>query len=268
MKKIATLSSILILSLFYAHSNALASSSPSSPILRNLEVKYFNAKGAAESIRVILALTNTPYKDTRFEIPPGSMESPEFKAAKEAGDLDMNLGRAPILIVNDNQIIGQSRAIERFLAKQLGLMGTNAIEEAQIDCIAEHCRDVKDMAQRKGFSAFTRNKTDEEKAIARKEWFEQDLPTMLQKIETAVQKTSQKSGYSMGSSNSYSDVCIFSLLRDCTMQMDQEETIEAAKDCKLLMSIADRIAKEENVAKWVSERPIGWFDQMGMKKTK
>jgi hypothetical protein len=32
------------------------------------------------------------------------------------------------------------------------------------------------------------------------------------------------------------------------------------------MSIADRIAKEDNVAKWISERPIGWFDQMGMKK--
>lgn len=253
------LSSFLVL-----QSDALASST--SPLINSLELKYFNAKGAAESIRILLALTKTSYKDTRFEIPPGSMESPEFKSAKEAGELDMNLGRAPILIVNQNHVIGQSRAIERFLAKQLGLMGSDAIQEAQIDCIAEHCRDVRDSAQRKGFSAFARNKTEEEKAVARKEWFEQDLPAMLKKIEKAVQMTSEKSGYAMGMADSYADVCIFSLLRDCTMQMDQEETIEAAKECTLLLSIADRMAQEEGVAKWINERPIGWFDQMGMKK--
>mmetsp|Transcript_45233 Transcript_45233/g.74575 ORF Transcript_45233/g.74575 Transcript_45233/m.74575 type:complete len:151 (+) Transcript_45233:1-453(+) len=145
-------------------------------------------------------------------------------------------------------------------------MGSTAIEEAQIDCIAEHCRDVKDMAQRKGFSAFAKNKSDEEKANARKEWFEQDLPLMLQKIESAVRMTSKESGYTVGSSTSYADVCIFSLLRDCTMQMDQEETLEAAKGCQLLMSIADRISKEDGVARWIEQRPVGWFDQLGMKK--
>ena len=42
--------------------------------------------------------------------------------------------------------IGQSKAIERYLARRFGLMGENAEDEAMIDCIAEHCRDVKDAA--------------------------------------------------------------------------------------------------------------------------
>lgn len=81
----------------------------------------------------------------------------------------MNLNRAPVLVTSDGQTIGQSKAIERYLAKQFGLMGNTLEEEAMIDCIAEHCRDVKDAARYKGFSKFTKNKTEEEKAEARKE---------------------------------------------------------------------------------------------------
>ena len=38
------------------------------------------------------------------------------------------------------EMIGQSRAIERFVAKDLGLMGKGKIEEAKIDAICEHSR--------------------------------------------------------------------------------------------------------------------------------
>jgi Glutathione S-transferase len=224
----------------------------------NIELKYFGARGAAETTRIILALANKEYKDTRFEITPGTMNAPEFIAAKEAGELDMNLGRAPVLFV-DGKPLGQSKAIERYLAKQLGLMGESDFEAAQIDCIAEHCRDVKDAQMRKGFSAFNREKSEEEKAKARKEWFDVDMPLMLSKIEKAVKMTSSKNGYAVGDRNSYADVAIFSLLMDCTMQSDQDETLKAAEGCQLLMDIANRIASDDNVSKWIQERPKSMF---------
>jgi glutathione S-transferase len=223
-----------------------------------MELKYFDARGAAETARIIFAISDEEFTDTRYEIAPGSFAAPAFVAAKESGELDMNLGRAPLLVTEEG-IVGQSKAIERFLAKKFGLMGSNDIEAAQIDCIAEHCRDVKDAAARKGFSFFTKDKSDEEKAAAKKEWFETDMPTMLEKIDKAVALTSTESGYSVSNKNSYADVAIFSLLKDCTIQAEAEDTIKAAENCKTLLAIAERIASDENVATWVESRPESMF---------
>lgn len=222
-----------------------------------MELKYFNARGAAETARIIFALAGEEYTDTRFEITPGTMVAPDFVKAKESGDLDMNLGRAPLLVTSDG-IIGQSKAIERFLAKKFGLMGSSDIECAQIDCIAEHCRDVKDAERRKGFSFFNREKSEEEKAAARKEWFEKDMPQMLEKVEKCIGLTSGEVGYAVGNKSSYADVAIFSLLKDC-MVPDAEDTIKAAENCKHLLAIANRVANDGKVAKWIESRPVTQF---------
>lgn len=46
----------------------------------------------------------------------------------------------PILYIDGQPKVGQSKAIERFLAKQFGLFGANDVEGAQIDMIGEHVR--------------------------------------------------------------------------------------------------------------------------------
>lgn len=166
----------------------------------------------------------------------------------------MNLNRAPILVTPDGQTIGQSKAIERYLSRKYGLMGSTPEDEATIDCIAEHCRDVKDAARAKGFSKFTKNKTDDEKAKDRKEWFEQDMPAMLAKIEEAVEETSASSGYSFGTQTSYADVVIWALLRDC-FAADLEDTKKASEKFIALNGICDQVASNPGVAKWISERP-------------
>jgi prostaglandin-H2 D-isomerase / glutathione transferase len=233
--------------------------------LSTMELKYFNARGAAEVIRLLLAMADEPYTDTRFVIEPGTMNAPAFQAAKENGDLVMNLGRAPVLVVTDSDsaggsvVIGQSKAIERFLAKKFGFMGQTDVEAAQIDCIAEHCVDVRLAQMRKGFSMFNKDKTPEEKETLRKEWFHTDLPTMLAKMEQSVEQTSQAQGFAVGSQTSYADITIFALLKDCTMQAEQPLVEKAAEKCELLVSIANRIAQDENIAKWVATRPVTNF---------
>lgn len=245
MKSIVT--SILLISSLSA-TYALAASPT------KLQLKYFDIRGAAETCRVLLALGEEEYDDCRYKIDPATFQSPDFLEAKKNGDLKMNLNRAPILITPDGQTIGQSKAIERYLARRFGLMGQTPEDEAIIDCIAEHCRDVKDAARYKGFSKFAKNKTDEEKARDRKEWFESDLPEMLMKIESAVLETSASSGYSFGNSPTYGDVAIWALLRDC-MAADLEDTTKAAEKCTALNAIAEQIASNPHVAKWLSERP-------------
>lgn len=223
------------------------------------ELKYFDFRGVAETARILLAFGGQEFVDARFEMAPGTFDSPSFQAAKKSGELVMNLNRVPVLVTPDGATtIGQSKAIERYLARQMGLMGKTPIEEALIDCIAEHCRDVKDAQMRKGFSAFAKDKTDEEKAMAREEWYGTDMPQMLEKINDAVRATGTAEGCAVGSSPSLADVSIFCLLRDC-MPSDQNDVVKAAKNCDVLNAIADAVEANPGVAKWLNERPETMF---------
>jgi len=224
-----------------------------------LELKYFDARGAAEVSRLLLVLADVEYKDTRYTITPGTMESPTFLAAKNSNELDMNLSRAPVLVVDDGITIGQSHTIERFIARTYGLMGDTELEASLVDCITEHCRDVKDAQMKKGFSFFTRDKTNEEKAAARIGWFSEDMPTMLGKIEKVVQQTSGEMGYAVGKKTTYADAVIFALIGDCTLSGDIEDSLKAGEKCDQLKAIVERISNDERVSKWLKDRPVTNF---------
>ena len=72
----------------------------------SITIKYFDARGAAEGSRLLLAIAGEDYNDERFAITPGSFDSPGFKAAKEDGSLSMNMNRAPVMIVDGSTTIG------------------------------------------------------------------------------------------------------------------------------------------------------------------
>lgn len=247
---------LFLLSLFLG--NAPIRSSAVAAKAQPAVLKYFDIRGAAENCRVLLAIGEEEYEDLRFPIDPKTFKSPAFEAAKESGELSANLNRAPVLVTPNGTTLGQSKAMERYLARKFGMMGSTPEEEAVIDCLAEHCRDVKDAAARKGFSRFTRDKTDKEKAKAREEWFSEDLPTMLGKIENHVKSVSTTEGYSIGSSVSYADVMIWALLRECAAS-DLDDTSKAVINCNTLNGIANAVAAHPKVAKYMEDRPESMF---------
>jgi len=233
----------------------LASSLTSTP--EAMTLRYFNARGAAEVTRVLFALSDLKYVDERFPIGE-KMSVPEFKALKEAGALSANLGRLPILRLPEGEI-GQSKSIERYVASIGGLMGKNSFEAAQVDMIAEHTRDTRDAQRNKGFSSFAKDKSDEEKSRLRDEWFGTDLPSWLIKLETCITSMAGRSGaYAVGSSCSYADVCVWSLLREAP-ETELDHIAKAAKDCPTLISIADTVSSHPRVSSWVQKRPITLF---------
>jgi glutathione S-transferase len=217
-----------------------------------LKLSYFDARGAAETTRVLLAIAGVKYEDKRFAIGPG-MAAPEFKEAKESGRLVANLGRVPILAIEGEGEIGQSKAMERFVARQYAMFGANEFEACKIDAIAEHCRDIKDAQRAKGFSRFSQ-KPDEEKAAARKEWFEEGLPSWLDRLEQCIASYSGAAGCAVGTALSYADVCLWGLLRECP-EDEAAETAKAAAGCTRLNAIADAVAAHPNVAAWIRARP-------------
>lgn len=221
---------------------------------RSLTLKYFNARGAAEVSRVLLAISGTDYKDHRYEIVPkegGGFSTPEFASDKESGALAVNLNRAPVLIVDD-QTFGQSKAMERYIAAQGGMMGSTPLEAALIDSVAEHVRDVKDAQARKGFSMFSRDKSDEEKAKLKDEWYNVDLPGWLQRIEQCVAPIRS---IVCGETPSYAAVCIWALLREGKDE-DVALVAKAAEGCPQLVEIAEAVAEHPAVKEWVARRPV------------
>ena len=97
----------------------------------------------------MFAIAKQPFEDARFPIAfgiPGdfsTMVRKEFDAAKAAGELDAAMGKVPILEVNGVKI-GQSKSIERYLARNLGFAGDTSLAEFAIDAMCETVRDIKD----------------------------------------------------------------------------------------------------------------------------
>jgi len=89
----------------------------------------------------MIALAGVSCEETRYPIDD---QWATVGAAKAAGNLVMNMDRAPVFQeLTTGFTLAQSKAIERFLATRHGFMGANEYESAHIDMITEHVRDIK-----------------------------------------------------------------------------------------------------------------------------
>jgi prostaglandin-H2 D-isomerase / glutathione transferase len=177
-----------------------------------------------------------------FSKPRDSM-SPAMTAARSEGALRANLDRAPVLVVDDKHEIGQSKSIERYLAKKLGLLGSGDIEAAQIDAFTEHIRDLKEKyKQAKG--------TAKEEAL--QSFFESTMPAFLQKMERVC--TGSGGGPVIGKSLSLADVSLFVLFMD---YFDNKQSAqEALHHCPRLSASVDAVGAHPAISKYVAQRPI------------
>lgn len=167
---------------------------------------YFDVQAAGERIRYLFALAGVSYVDFRY---PVDGDRVEFKRDSAGGKLAKNMGKVPILEIDGIQI-GQSKTIERYLAKTFGFMGANVMEEAQIDMLCEHNRDLHD-AYRKLDSL-----PESDRQAARERWFTEDLPQSLEKIELTLPSSSGP--FLVGSGVSLADVCFLVTLMEWLVQ--------------------------------------------------
>jgi glutathione S-transferase len=99
--------------------------------MSKLTLKYWNGRGLMEVPRLLLAIAGkfpgTDYEDGRFGAPPDNLEA--------------NLGRMPVVIDGDASV-GQSVAINYYIAAENGLLGSSNLEAAQILAICEHIKEM------------------------------------------------------------------------------------------------------------------------------
>ena len=192
----------------------------------------------------MLAVAGQAYEDFRFPI-SADFKRPEFDEAKASGAFQVNMDRIPILEVDGTQI-GQSKTIERYIAKRFGFVGSSAIEEAQVDMITEHIRDVKQK-----YNDSKAGKSGDELAAAKTGFMATELPTWMRKIEFCV----AKGGYAVGSRLSLADITIYCLVKE---YFDDLAGAEAAiADCAGLQAVCATVAKEAK--SWFETRPATKF---------
>jgi len=160
---------------------------------------------------------------------------------KAEGFFQANMDRAPLLTVGDLKL-GQSKAIDRYVARAVGMMGATAEEAAIIDMIGEHIRDIKDDYQKKKAGL-----KDEALTAAQVAYVNEALPTWLDKLE----KTMSGSGFAVGNSISLADVYIYGLTQEYFDHKDEVKVI-AGKFPKVSASVA---AVSSAAAGWLASRP-------------
>lgn len=214
-----------------------------------MQLRYFQGRGVAETTRYMLAIACVEYDDFRYSLTfgvPGdfsTMQRPEFDADKAAGKLDASLGKVPLLIV-DGVEIAQSKAIERYVARKYGMMGSSDEEAAQIDAFGEHVRDLKDAYQKA------------KAADAKTKFFEETLPETLVKIEKTI--SSSPGSFLFGDKASYADVAWFVFAKE---YFDDKDLVDAAlaSSAPTLKTAIDAVANLPQVVEWQKKRPVTPF---------
>jgi hypothetical protein len=108
--------------------------------LVGMRCNYWAGRGLMEVPRFCLAIAGKEYEDWRLQ--------GDYDATKGMGHaLDANLGRLPTIDCVDGTI-GQSAAINFYIASECGLMGSSTFEAAKIIEFGEHLKELH-MAFRK-----------------------------------------------------------------------------------------------------------------------
>jgi len=221
-----------------------------------MKLVYFNGRGLAETSRLLFAISGVEYDDFRYplkvvDMKTWEMEREEFNNDKEEGKLVLSMNKLPALHLDNGEVLCQSKTIERYLAKQFGMMGDTDFEFARIDSVCECVRDFKDAYQK------VRRLEGEEREKGMEEWFGTTLGERLGALEKVLNGGSVfedgASSYSVGNRMSLADVVIYAFV---TQFFDEKEkALAAAQNCPHILSIIEHVGNNERLQEWFKNRP-------------
>ena len=212
-----------------------------------LQLSYFNARGLAETSRLILAIVGENYQDLRYPLTIDKTKTPmyskpEFDLDKKMRVLERSFNKLPFLKVGED-IIFQSKAIERYLAKTYNLMGSSLVEEALIDGLCEVIRDYKTEYQQ------VKKEKNEESL---KKWFTETLPEKVGLLELNINMI-----HAVGGRVSLADIVMFEFF---TQYFDDVVSINnVLNGTEKVRSIVSNIGENKKIIKWLETRPMTDF---------
>jgi len=153
---------------------------------------YFDVRGRAEVVRLILEETGTPYREKRVTMADWPMLKPTLPFAQ-----------LPTYEA-DNLFIVHSHAIYRHLARVHNLYGSSEHEHVRCDLVEETFVDAQ--ANVGGFYWHA------EFAKRRDEYEATTLPDLLGKLQRLLEQNNSGNGFWVGDNLTYVDFCAWHLL--------------------------------------------------------
>ena len=214
-----------------------------------MKLVYFNARGLAETSRLLLSANKVDYEDVRYPLKiidwtTHNMVKEEFEDDKKNNKLLSSLNKVPFLVLDSGDVLPQSKSIERYLAYEYNMMGSSSVEAAKIDSICEYVRDFKDAYQT------VRKLPDTEKEEGMKQWFNETLFNRLKLLNNILCK--EHSHFSVGDRLSLADIVLYSFI---TQFFDNKD--EALKSCESsphLEQIIRYVSNLDEVKSWLNKR--------------
>ncbi|KAI9554252.1 prostaglandin D2 synthase-like protein [Daphnia sinensis] len=197
---------------------------------------YFNSKGRAELARLILAYAKVPYDDVRFE-------NAEWLQHKDR----MPNGQLPVLEWK-GQLLPQSLAIARFLARRHNLAGSDEWQWAKIDAMTDTINDTLGEA-----IPIYRAGEDEEK---KKEAIDNFLNKAIEPLFKRLEKMLDDSGsdYLIGNQCSMADLAFFSCY-DFAVGVFGDRLPQ----CQHVAALYARVGQIPAIKNWIEKRPVTPF---------
>jgi prostaglandin-H2 D-isomerase / glutathione transferase len=174
----------------------------------------------------------------------------------------MPMGQMPVLEV-DGKIMHQSISICRYLAKKVGLAGSNDLESFDIDSAVDTCNDFRASKFLKNLcllhfklflntlehATWAYEENAELKAKKREEFTKDILPFYLKSLE-AIAK--ENNGHLALKKLTWADLWFTGVL-DYLKKMNERDILEGYPN---LQKVVDNTLAIESIKKWVEIRPI------------
>ncbi|KAG5668484.1 hypothetical protein PVAND_016423 [Polypedilum vanderplanki] len=195
------------------------------------KVSYFTFKGLGEPVRFMLAYANVDFIDNRVEWE----DWPKLKPT-------LPLGQLPLLEI-DGRAFHHCIPICRYLGSIFNLTGSNAVENYEIDCIADTVNELR-LKIAMWYYSYKRVKNEKYDEL-----INDSIPYYLGKIED---QAATKDGYlALKGKTTWADiyaVAIFDYIHDLM-------GYDIVKDCKNIKKIQQKIMSADGVKRYLKNRP-------------
>jgi len=198
----------------------------------NYKLTYFNSRGKAETIRMLFAEANVQYEDNRLD----RANWPNLKPT-------MPFGQVPVLEV-DGKVLPQSKAIAKYVAKELHLDGKNSLEAAFCDAYVEGVDDVA-----RHMMAYRMEKDPQKKEELYQKFKEEHAKPFLDRYEKFL--SDNGSGFFVGQSLTWADIYIY----DALLKLKSKDA-QAIEQHPKLKAFITAIESRPNIKNWIEKRPV------------
>lgn len=221
-----------------------------------MKLTYFNLKGRAELARLILAQAEVEYEDCRISREEWESVKPSKSQSVSQSDSCNDdhshcpatpLGQLPLLEV-EGEVLAQSIAIARYLARQHGLAGKTEIAAAQADMVIDSLADLMGPV-----AAMMREKEEEKKAEMKRSFSSETLPGWLTSLERLLTRRGGK--YFAGGELTWADLAVFNVIENMNGRLADFNIQEYPS----LEGLTGMVRNLPNINKWLRERPVTPF---------